>query len=199
MHTDNIAKQIISLKAKDDQLRAKLIRKGELSDGYNSEMEALHNSNAKALQQIMDSIGFPTIDKVGEEASNAAWIIIQHAIGQPEFMKESAALLKQAVDNNQANPTALAYLTDRIAVFEGKPQRYGTQFDWDDNGQLSPNLVDDKEKVNQRREALGLKTLEEQTRIMREQASKENQHPPTDFVERKRAYDAWRKQVGWIE
>jgi hypothetical protein len=31
-----------------------------------------------------------------------------------------------------------AMLEDRIRAFEGRPQRYGTQFDWDANGEPSP-------------------------------------------------------------
>lgn len=199
MNVDQIAQKIIALKRADDQLRAELIAKGVLSSGYHPDMEALHNANASALQAIMDQIGYPTTDKVGEEASNAAWLIIQHAIGQPDFMKKSAELLEQAVGANKANPVALAYLTDRIAVFEGKPQLYGTQFDWDEQGELNPNPVDDLDKVNHRRDALGLNTLEEQTAIMRQRAQAEHEGPPQDLAERKREYDEWRRSVGWIE
>ncbi len=199
MNLEQIAKNIIELKIKDDQLRAALIAKGVLSSGYHPEMEALHNANASTLQQIMDQIGYPTVAKVGEEASQAAWLIIQHAIGQPAFMKKSAELLEQAVAAKEANPIALAYLSDRIAVFEGKPQLYGTQFDWDEQGELNPNPVDDVHKVNHRRDALGLNTLEEQTAIMRQRAQAENEGSPQDFAKRQREYDEWRRSVGWIE
>jgi hypothetical protein len=199
MDYDKISNKIIGLKNKDDKLRAELIRKRALSNGYNQEMEALHNSNAKELNQIMEKIGFPTSDKVGEEASRAAWLIIQHSIGQPDFMKKSAELLKKAIEENKADPLSLAYLTDRIAVFEGKPQPFGTQFDWDENGEMNPNQIDDMAKVNQRRKALGLNTLEEQIKIMANRVKDENQRPPKDLEERKREYDRWRKSVGWIK
>lgn len=45
-------------------------------------MEQLHNRNAKILNDIIEAIGYPTIDKVGKEASEAAWLVIQHSIGQ---------------------------------------------------------------------------------------------------------------------
>lgn len=194
-----IAKKIIELKNKDLKLRNELIKKKELSNGYNEEMEALHNANAKELSQIIDEIGYPTIDKVGKEASEAAWLIIQHAIGQPEFMKKSAEMLKKAVQENKADPICLAYLTDRIAVFEDNPQLYGTQFDWDINGKMNPNQVDDMEKVNQRRKNLGFNSIQEQIEIMQERVRKENQMPPEDFEKRKQEYNIWRKSVGWIK
>ena len=199
MDLKSIAQKIIDLKKEDLKLRDELLRAGNLSDGYNQEMEALHNRNATALSQIIDSIGYPTIDKVGQEASAAAWLIIQHAIGQPEFMKRCARLLENAVKEKKADPINLAYLTDRIAVFERKHQRYGTQFDWDKNGKMRPNTFDDLNKVNQRRKSIGLNTLEEQTQIMRQQAKSENQVAPTDLIKRQQEYDEWRKKVGWVK
>jgi len=136
---------------------------------------------------------------VGKEASEAAWLVIQHSIGQPDFMKKCTELLDKAVSENKANPKNLAYLTDRIAQFEGKPQLFGTQFDWDENGELSPNEFDDLTKVNQRRKLIGMNTLEEQTEIIRRQAKKENQTAPKDFEKRKEEIDEWKKSVGWLK
>jgi len=195
----NIADKIIRLKNEDIQLRDQRIQNGELGEGYNEEMKKLHNENASVLNDIINEIGYPTIDKVGEEGSEAAWLIIQHAIGQPNFMRKCAKLLENAVLKNKANPINLAYLTDRIAVFEGKPQRYGIQFDWNKNGELCPCFFDDLIKVNQRRKSIGLNTLEEQTEIIRISAKKENQSPPINFDKRKREMDAWKKSVGWIK
>jgi len=199
MDYTGIAEKIIALKNKDLELRDRLVQNGQLGEGYDEEMKALHNRNAKTLQDIIDTIGYPTVDKVGKEASEAAWLVIQHAIGQPGFMKKCAGLLENAVRENKASPRDLAYLTDRIAVLEDKPQRYGTQFDWDENGELSANLLDDPVKVNQRRHAIGLNTLEEQTAIMRKQARNENHVPPPDYGKRKKEMEEWKKEVGWIK
>jgi len=197
--TNDLAKKIIKLKNADLQLRDQLIEKGELGNGYNEEMEQLHNSHAKILNDIIDDIGYPTVDKVGKEASEAAWLIIQHAIAQPHFMKKCLKLLEEAVCEHKANPINLAYLTDRIAVFEGKPQLYGTQFDWDENGQLNPQPIDDLAKVNQRRKSIELNTLQKQVKLMRKQAGQEKQLPASDIEKRKQQYDEWRKKVGWIK
>lgn len=199
MDYKSIAKKIIDLKNADLVLRDKLVKSGQLSEGYNEEMKELHNINAKTLNDIIDTIGYPTIDKVGKEANEATWLVIQHSIGQPVFMKKCAELLESAVSENKADPKYLAYLTDRIAVFEDKPQLYGTQFDWDEYGNLSPNLFDHVTKVNERRKAIGLNTLEEQTEIIRKQVKNENQSPPTDFEKRKKEIEEWKKTVGWIK
>ncbi len=199
MQYKDIAKKIIDLKNADLALRDKLINEGKLGDGYNEEMKILHNKNAQILDKIMNTIGYPTAEKVGKEASDASWLIIQHSIEQPEFMKRSAELLKTAVKNNKADPINLAYLTDRIAVFQDQPQRYGTQFDWDENGNLSPHTVDDAIKVNKRRKSIGLNTVEEQTEVIRIQALREKQSPPKDLEKRKREMEEWKKSVGWTK
>ncbi|SFW67394.1 DUF6624 domain-containing protein [Chitinophaga sancti] len=199
MDFKSIAENIIDLKNADLELRDKLVQNGQLTEGYNEEMKELHNRNAKILSGIIDAIGYPTIDKVGSEANEATWLIIQHSIEQPALMKKCAELLETAVKENKADPKNLAYLTDRIAVFEGKQQLYGTQFDWDANGNLSPNHFDDLIKVNERRNLIGLNTLQEQTEFIRRQAEDENQLPPADFGKRKQEVEEWKITVGWTK
>lgn len=199
MNYEEIAEIIVGLKNADLALRDKLILNGQQSIGYNEEMKELHNRNAKILCDIIDKIGYPTTDKVGKEASEAAWLVIQHSIGKPDFMKKCVKLLEVVVSENKANSKNLAYLTDRIAVFEGRPQLYGTQFDWDEYGNLSPNIFDDLTKVNERRKSIGLSTLEEHTKKIREQAIKENQSPPSDFEIRKQEIEEWKRNVGWTK
>ena len=198
MEYSKIAKEIIELQNADLELRNKLIRSGQLFNGYNAEMEALHNKNAEVLNDIINKIDYPTIEKVGEEANEAAWLVIQHSIGKPKFMKKCAALLETAVKEKQADAKQLAYLVDRIAVFEKRPQLYGTQFDWDDKGKLSPiTPLDDLEKVNRRRRKAGLNSLTEQTEIIRKRAVAENQKPPADKKAKAEQYGKWLKKTGW--
>jgi len=194
-----ISNQLIELRNQDEELRTQLLREGVLSEGYNDELRILHERNAKKLEVIIDAIGYPTTDKIGADASEAAWIIIQHAISLPSFMKKCHHLLLDAVQNDHGNAIHLAYLTDRIAVFEGKLQSYGTQFDWDDNGELSPHPYDDTERVNCRRKLLGLNTLQEQTSSIRIRAQNENDRAPSNREKKQQAFDRWRIQVGWID
>ncbi|NBC05905.1 MAG: hypothetical protein GVY26_01780 [Bacteroidetes bacterium] len=198
MRYPELAQQIIDLQTADQQLRDQLARSGQLGQGYNEAMQRLHNQNATHLAHIIDGIGYPTVERVGEAANAAAWLVIQHAIGQPPFMRKCLQLLEEAVAEQQADHKHLAYLSDRIAVLAGQPQRYGTQFDWDEQGKLSPNTCDDRAAVDRRRATLGLNSLAEQTRLMRKRAAAEQQQAPANFQARKREMDAWRKKTGWV-
>ncbi|MEO0060292.1 MAG: hypothetical protein RLZZ312_1939 [Bacteroidota bacterium] len=66
MKNQQLAKKLITLHEANFVLRQKLIDAKTLSDGYHPEMATLHNQNAVALQEIIDQIGFPTVDKVGK-------------------------------------------------------------------------------------------------------------------------------------
>lgn len=198
MEFKEISNTIIALKNKDLKLRDVLIKQQKFNEGYHKEMENLHLKNAEVLDKIITEIGYPTIAKVGEEASDAAWLIIQHAISKPNFMRKCLQLLEIAVKNKEADAKNFAYLSDRIAFFENKPQKYGTQFNWDNQGKLSPNIIDNLEKVNQRRCELGLNSLEKQIEIMRERAKLENQIAPKDFVQYQKDFEIWKLKTGWI-
>ena len=193
----DIAEKIIAMKNADLAIRDKLVKSGLLSKGYNHEMKEMHNKNSLELNKIIDDIGYPTIDKVGKEASEASWLVIQHAIGQPAFMKKCLLLLERAVNECKADPIDLAHLKDRILVFQDRPQYYGTQYDWDENGELSPNIMDDAVKVDERRKSIGLNSIEEQTKVIRNHAKLEKQTPPEDFEKRKQEIEAWKIEVGW--
>jgi len=77
-----IAQELIEMALHDLQVREKLFNDGALSDGYNPEMEAVHKKNAARLTEIVEEFGYPTKSKVGTEASEAAWLIVQHAISE---------------------------------------------------------------------------------------------------------------------
>lgn len=198
MKYPGIAQAIIKMKDEDLALRKQLAVNGQLGNGYHPEMEALHLQHADRLDTIIDMLSYPTIEQVGEEAVQAAWLIIQHSISKPAFMKKCERLLTAAVAEGKGNAVHLAYLSDRIAIYEGKPQRYGTGFDWDEHGALSPNPYDDLALVNKRRLILGLNTLEAQTERMRSTALKENHGPPENQSAHHEDFKNWKRKVGWL-
>lgn len=88
-------------------------------------------------------------------------------------------------------------LEDRIRCFEGRPQRYGTQFDWDEHGELSALPVEDADSVDERRRAVGLGPLAEAVAAQRRLAIAEGERPPRDAAKRRLEAEAWAREVGW--
>lgn len=197
----DIAKELIERRKHDLDVRQRLITEGKLFRGYNPEMEKVHLDNAQRLQEIIVQIGWPAQEQVGEEASQAAWLIVQHAISLPSFMKSSLALMEEQKKTRTIDSVNLAFLSDRIAMYENRPQSYGTQFVGDEQGRLVPYQLDDSIKqVDQRRQKLGLSTIEERLVELTAQMNVEQEKQPTadERQLKQEKYDAWRRKVGWI-
>lgn len=179
----------------DLSVREELIADGSLgSQGYHPRMEVVHKNNAARLTTIIDQHGWPGKSLVGEDGAWAAWLIAQHAISNPTFMRQCLYLLKQADSKNEVFPWQAAMLEDRVRMYEGKPQIYGTQFQPDKNGELISYPIEDPEYVNDRRRTIGLNTLEERAAELRNQSAHENVSLPPDWEEE---YERWLYLVGW--
>jgi hypothetical protein len=92
---------------------------------------------------------------VGERASRAAWLLVQHADQDVGFQKRCLPILRAAVEAGQAEPAVLAYLTDRVRVAEDQPQVYGTQYQ-DKDGEFGPHPIEDPDHLDVRRAEVGL-------------------------------------------
>ena len=192
---DSLKQQLVEMVEEDRRVRAKLDATGELYQGYAPRMAEVHLRNAQALEAIIDRFGWPGKSLVGEEGAHAAWFILQHAIGSPALQRRCLPLLEQAVAQGQAEPAHVAFLADRICSFERRPQRYGTQFDWDEHGQMSPWVLEDPRRVDEYRQSVGLGPLAERVREVREAAAGA---APPDYQQRQAEILAWSRSVGWL-
>jgi hypothetical protein len=183
---NHIARELVQMAQHDLQVREKLLKEGKLSQGYNPDMERVHKKNAARLNEIINSIGYPKKSSVGEEASQAAWLIVQHAISLPVFMKRCYTLISEAAD--EVSPQNFAYLHDRICYFEGRPQKFGTQFD---SRGMYP--VENKTEMIRLRKELQLARHDEKSIVeFSTSVHKMDLHPHDE------EFNHWRKQVGWI-
>jgi hypothetical protein len=188
-----LRQELIAMRAEDLRVREELIQSGEMDDTrYVPRMEAVHRKNAARLRQIIAEYGWPDTDLVGEDGTLAAWFIAQHAIGEPDFQREALRLVQDKVKHGRVPPAQEAYLYDRIALYEGRPQRYGTQGVPCPDGQDRRWLTEDPEHLNERRGAMGLTAVPED--------SPEKEPTPEARAE----YDAWKKgeeewmrKAGW--
>lgn len=187
-----LADELLRMSAEDRRVRQELLDDGSLFDGYHPRMEEVHRRNAARLRAILDQHGWPGRSLVGERAADAAWEVLQHAIGDPELQRGALPLLQAATEAGEARPAQVAHLEDRIAFFEGRPQRYGTQFDWDDTGRLVPHALENAARVDDWRQAVGLPPLLWEADAGGEQS-------PADLAEHRRRGLEWARSVGWRE
>lgn len=109
--------------------------------------------------------------------------------------------MKEQEKAGTIDPVNVAFLSDRIAMYENHPQSHGTQFVSDDQGQLVYYKLDASvDQVNQRRQQLGLNTVEERLAELTVQMRVEQEKQPTAGEKqlKQNEYDTWRKKVGWL-
>lgn len=148
-----IANELIEMVRVDQDMRNKAVKDMSLWDN------SIDRRNTARLKQIVGEIGWPTISKVGKEASHDAWLLVQHATEDINFMKKCLEFMK-ASKTGDVSPADIAFLEDRLLTMEDKPQIYGTQFNTV-NGVTKPFPIEDPEHVDSRRASVGLDTFAE--------------------------------------
>lgn len=119
--------------------------------------------NTAFLREAVAKHGWPGKRVVGVDGANAAWLLVQHADADLAFQKECLAKMEPLVAAGEVTAKDYAYLWDRVAVAEGRPQRWGTQFDGDE-----PAPIEDAKNVDARRKAIGLPPLAEYKQMMQD-------------------------------
>ena len=192
-----LRQELLDMAEEDLRVRGELAADGSLYEGYHPLMRAVHDLHARRLAQILAEHGWPGEPQVGTEGAQSAWLIVQHAIAQPELQRRALDVLGAAARLGEVPAWQAAMLEDRMRTLEGRQQRYGTQCDWDESGQLSPLPIEDRPGVDERRRAVGLPPLEEEIRARREAAARSGERAPGDWEARRREMDAWLRDVGW--
>jgi hypothetical protein len=133
--------------------------------GQLAALEAIDRSNTARLRQVLTVHGWPGYATVGEDGSDAAWLLVQHATD--DLREYALLLLTDAVNRNDASSRNLAYLTDRVRLRRGEPQLFGTQYTVTEEQGLELYQVQDPERLDERRAVAGLEPHAEYDAHMR--------------------------------
>jgi hypothetical protein len=164
--------ELLEMKTEDQRYRSELhqrmkemsSRVAQPSAALTAEFEKqaeIDRKNMARLEEIIQRHGWPGKSLVGEEASNAAFLILQH--GTLSHQKKYFPLLKDGVRKGEVAAADAALLEDRIRVGEGKKQLYGSHFHSgpDTGWKLELYSIEDEEHVDERRASVGLPPLAE--------------------------------------
>jgi hypothetical protein len=144
-------------------LRRELLDMMEADQAERTGESTANNDEPRAdrLREIIDEHGWPTFDLVGRDGATAVWLIAQHADFDVPFQVDALELMRAALEADQADPTEVAYLEDRVAVNRGEPQRYGTQVRCREGRPDPATPLADPAAVEALRAAVGLEPLAE--------------------------------------
>ncbi|QBE64145.1 DUF6624 domain-containing protein [Pseudoduganella lutea] len=146
-------------------LRADLLRwqeidqavlKGDASPGMVAVVQRRHTAE---LKSVFARHGWPTIAMVGKDASQAAWLLVQHADEDRAWQRTVLRAMEPLVAANEVVPQSFAYLSDRVAVGAGEAQLYGTQGRCVARLRWEPHPLRVPEEVDARRAGMQLPPL----------------------------------------
>jgi hypothetical protein len=158
---ESLRQELVSMRDEDLRVRADLVAANQLGGSYVPRMEAVHIRNAARLRELIAEHGWPAEDIAGEDGAQAAWFIVQHSVGEPQFQRHVLTLLQDLAPTGRIPAWHAALLEDRIALHEGRPQRFGSQWiDSSDDGRARPWQLHDPEHVNELRASVGLGPLQ---------------------------------------
>ncbi|MFF2807476.1 DUF6624 domain-containing protein [Streptomyces sp. NPDC058000] len=125
----------------------------------------VEDAATETLRLIIAVHGWPGHTLVGEAGAEAAWWIAHHSEDRA-LQREALELLDGAVQAGEAKRDQLAFLTDRVRVLAGRPQLYGTQFEFDSTG-LRAYAVEAPEDLDARRAEMGLSPFDAFDKLVR--------------------------------
>ncbi|TDO19305.1 DUF6624 domain-containing protein [Pedobacter duraquae] len=130
-------------------------------NGLNKLMIEADTSNTRLIQQIMLKYGYPGKTLVGKESSSVAWSVLQHSNQIASYL----TLVQEAARKGEVEKKYAALMEDRVLMYSGKPQIYGTQGSYRKlkNGKSEMIIfpIQDPAGVNKRRRKMGFDTTVE--------------------------------------
>lgn len=165
--------------ARDQQVRMQLLEMNRRVNGgeysaalvdslvaAGAEMERIDRENMRLVASLLRD-GLP--EGLAAESYDAVWLIIDHAPLKEQ--KRYLPLLREAAGRGVISAYKLATLEDRVAMYEERPQRYGTQsYQTNVGGETFIYVwpVEHPEQLDSLREAIGTCPMAEYVRLLEE-------------------------------
>lgn len=124
----------------------------------------IDKANQVRVEEIIAQVGWPSQAEFGPNASRAVFLVLQHA--PVEMMKRHYALVKRAVDAGELTRSSFALFEDRVRMYEGRPQLYGSQVQTNDKtGKRFFWTIEDETNVDKRRGEMGLPPIAQYAKL----------------------------------
>lgn len=158
---NTLAKAYAKMHGEDQALRGRYIKLLEAEHGgqridlkgkdqLETSISDTDAANQQTLARLLSHCGWPgTLDK--KRAAFSAFLIIQHA--PLEYQLKYVEMVSTANGRGEIPNDKFVWLIDRMLVKQGKPQLYGSEFEYGSN-KVAPIL--DPQNLNARRKKMGL-------------------------------------------
>ncbi|RSK31249.1 hypothetical protein EI290_14340 [Hymenobacter metallilatus] len=122
------------------------------------EIEAKDARNLQKITALLDAHGWPTKAEVGNMGTQTVFLVIQHS--NLPTLEKYFPMARQAAERGDLAKSALALMQDRLLMWQGKPQIYGSQLHTDPKtNKMVFYTIQDEAHVDERRAAIGMEPL----------------------------------------
>lgn len=122
------------------------------------DMQRVDAENTARLIEWVKELGWIDVTRFGTEASNAAFLIVQHS-GNLPLMKACLPEIEKDVKARRVDGQNFGLLYDRLMLNLGEKQRFGSQIGRNEKGEMVVLPLQDRAKVDQFRNELGMPPL----------------------------------------
>jgi len=127
-------------------------------DSLFQRMQTQDAQNEARVEAIITQYGWPGARLVGRTGSMAAFLVVQHS--NLAAIQKYLPLIREETRQGGLAPQNLALMEDRVLVFQGQPQVYGSQVRTNTStGQAEFFPIAEEARVDERRATMGLGTL----------------------------------------
>lgn len=123
-----IRQELHRINQRDQQIRDTIMTVGMDSPAAVPLFRKMHvadSINQVYVCQLLATTGWPARSQVGDTAAHTVYLVVQHA-GRAAIAQHLPAL-RRLVRQGEAQAVDAATMEDRLRMFSGKKQRYGTQ------------------------------------------------------------------------
>jgi Family of unknown function (DUF6624) len=118
-------------------------------------INAVDADNTARVKVLLQTRDWFDDERDGDGAETYGWLIVQHSDDERAFQREVLVRMERLLAKGRVRRRNYAYLWDRVAVAEERPQRYGTQYTCKD-GKWVLSPTEDPKKLDARRKSMGL-------------------------------------------
>ena len=157
------AEEVTHPTMQQDLIALKRLDQDALIEGkmIKQELLDLQTANTVTLKNLVRQYGWPSLSKVGKDAAQGAWLLVQHADNDRAWQREALGMMEALVLSGDVDKSNIAYLRDRLSIAENQKQLYGSQGRCVAKNDWQPFTIIDPEKIEIRRSEMNMTTLPE--------------------------------------
>jgi len=160
-----LKQELLDIYKEDQEIRKQYVLAQKKYGYQGKEMDSLaeimvlkDSLNLIKIVKILDQKGWIGKDKVGQQANQTLFLVIQHS--DLKVQQKYLPMMREAVKKGNANAGSLALLEDRVALREGRKQIYGSQIGTNPVTKTQYVLpLEDPDNVDKKRTEVGLESL----------------------------------------